>query len=414
MLGKLGLTGRFYNNFVLALAVIPFGIFIYHVLTYATNQPRQDDYDAILDFLVTFKRAGFPERLALLFSQHNEHRIATSRAIYATYYLIFGNINFRNLIILDAVLLSLLFLNISYFIKNGLGRGWQFGVLVLSMCIFDLSSYENMDFAMAGMQNFGVIFFFAFSLFCYDSKKSWAIWPAILFQAFCVFSSGNGNVGAFFIVLFNLVNGRRRTILASVTTFIIVSPLYYYHYVQPASDFLTLDPAKFVPFFLHTIGAHFSYTEGIFAACLLLVTMFLSLPFTRRLKVNREFLPLMCLLGFVLGSVGVMSVFRGNLPIECSFASRYFIYSHLVVALAYIFLVARLQHTKIWAGLNTAVLALLLLFYWRNYHDGSNGFSSFRNDFRRMEFHYPDRQRALMITENACKEGIYCIDKNRK
>jgi hypothetical protein len=395
------------------IVFLPILVYVLYVYIYAINIPRQDDFDAILDFLLSFRKANFSDKLALLFSQHNEHRIFSSRFVYAIYYSLSGSINFRHIILLNSMSLILIFTIITHFIRRSLTRDWYIGAFVLSLCIFDINNVENADFAMAGMQNYGVILLFISAIFFYSLKSRWYLIPAVLMQAMCIFSSGNGNIGAFFIVLFVLLSKDKFKIITALLAFAIFAPLYYYHYNHAVAIFFTLDMAKVVPFFLHVVGAHFSYSSGIAAGIFLLVVLLVTLPFGKKLVIKNNALPLLCLLAFILASMAVMSVFRGNLPVEASYASRYFIYTHLLTSITFVFLLINLDGKKISMPILIVAVIILLGAYRNNYKDGSYGFRTFRNTLKTIDFDYPDKARAKSITDEACKENIYCIDKHK-
>lgn len=80
------------------LSVFIFLIFLtaycYDVSLNFQNFPIADDYEAFFDFNNKFFALnGFWERIGLVFSQHNEHRIATLRIINLTYFYFFGKID---------------------------------------------------------------------------------------------------------------------------------------------------------------------------------------------------------------------------------------------------------------------------------------------------------------------------------
>src|SRR4051812_42559084 len=88
---------------------IPAIVYFAIVCQYAVNIPSQDDYGATLDFLCQYKLAHGTDKIWLLFSQHNEHRILSSRIVYVLYNQLSGTINFRHIIILANLQLLLVF-----------------------------------------------------------------------------------------------------------------------------------------------------------------------------------------------------------------------------------------------------------------------------------------------------------------
>ena len=54
----------------------------------AVNVPFQDDFDSVFHFLTDYLAATPAEKLSLIFSQHNEHRIVLDGFCFS---FIFGN-----------------------------------------------------------------------------------------------------------------------------------------------------------------------------------------------------------------------------------------------------------------------------------------------------------------------------------
>ena len=77
-----------------SLLIIPAIFHLLLIVKLTVNIPRWDDYDVFLNYLNSTNK----ERLHLLFSQHNEHRIAFVRIVAEIMYQLFGRIDFRLLI----------------------------------------------------------------------------------------------------------------------------------------------------------------------------------------------------------------------------------------------------------------------------------------------------------------------------
>jgi hypothetical protein len=398
----------------LAIA-IPALIYIFNVQHYALNLPHWDDYDAILKFLSNYHQAAAGDKIALLFSQQNEHRILFSRIVYVLYYGIFGDINFRSIILFNVFILLGLFLIIAHFIKRAIPQYWYVAAAALSFAMFDLNNFENADFAMAGLQNYGIILLFMGSIFCYCMQSNKYLVPAVLLQTLCVFSSGNGNIGAFFIVLFVLLSRSKPKIIAALSTFLIISPLYYLHYHQPETNFFTMDPGKFMPFFLHAIAAHFDNEGGILIGIILLPLLAVMLPFGKKMIIKNNSLPLLCLTGFILSSMGAMSVFRGNTDIGNSYSSRYFIYSHMLTAILFVFIIIRLHDKKkILVPVMILWGVLTIFIYQRNTAYGKGGFEWMQASLKNYEYNYPFPEAAKQTADESCRLNIYCINDHRQ
>ena len=77
-------------------------MFLWAELRYDVNMPYFDDYDSVLNWLVTFSQPGsFMNKLELLFRQHNEHRIVFDRLVELMELHTLGVVNFICLDFLD-------------------------------------------------------------------------------------------------------------------------------------------------------------------------------------------------------------------------------------------------------------------------------------------------------------------------
>ncbi len=398
---------------------IPIFIFIYHVYVYAVNLPRYDDYDAILGFLNSYKNATIEEKFRLLFTQHNEHRIFSSRLSYVFFKGFFGTINFRYIILFNALLLVSIYLLLVHLVRKVLPNLWQVGALALSISIFDLTNYENANFAMAGMQNFGIILLFLYSMYFYSISSNKFLIIAVLLQILCVFSSGNGVIGSFLVTAYVLLTGSKTKRVVAIFTFILVTPLYYISFNKGASDFFTLNPAKFIPYFLHSLGSHFGFKSGLIAAVLMLFLFVFLLPVNRkgslkRLSGSSVHAMIFLFLGlFILSSLGVMSIFRGNTEVEISCSSRYTIYSHLFAGVVFILFLLKYKDTNKLLDISSVSIIILITVYTLNYEEGRTGFVTFYTSKRDIQYQYPDLQRAKVISDEACRLNIYCIEQAR-
>src|ERR1035437_3110862 len=203
---------NYLNNFINLCICLPPIIYLRTVYKYALNIPFYDDYDATLVFLINFKKATFNEKISLLFLQQGEHRAIIAKAITALHYLIYNNINFRHLIFFSSFFLLVFFIVFIYILKKSLSNHWNIAALILSLGIFDLNNSENAIFSSSGMFNYLIIMIFISSILFYSFKNKKYIIPAALLQLACIYSGGNGLIGAFFILLFTILNRENKKI----------------------------------------------------------------------------------------------------------------------------------------------------------------------------------------------------------
>ncbi|MDR3713571.1 MAG: hypothetical protein P4L51_12190 [Puia sp.] len=398
-----------------AWVFIPALFYFMLVGQYAANAPIKDDYDAILVFLTDFSHAhSFFEKAALLFRQHNEHRILSTRLLTVFYYTLTGKANFRNLIFIGDLQLIVIFLVSVHFIRRWIPKYWNFIAFVWGLCIFDPSSYENGAVSMTSLQNFGIVMLFLLTLYFYSlEQRKWLI-PAAIFQFLCIFSSGNGIPGALLVAIFTLFSKDKWKIATSFTVLLIFSPLYFYHYVSPApvagpKQVIALSTA--VPYFFQMTGAHFHFPEySLFYGIGVVVLLFLCLPYGNKALFSKHLLPLLCLLGFVVVTEGLVALIRSSTQIF--YASRYLIYPHLLAAIVFLLAFRKLMEKNI---LWTVIILFcgMVYAYSNNYRYGQAGFERESLRAETLDYYYPDKHRAKVIAANACEAGIYCLQDEK-
>jgi len=413
--GHKPLTGFTVLKYVLLF--IPAFIYFHYVNKDAVNIPWQDDYDAVLRFLTDYKAASFSDKLSLLFLQHNEHRIFSSRLVYVVYNFLFGYINFRHLIFIADSQVAFIFLIIVSLIKKLLPDNWFLPSLAASMCLFDINNWENANFAMAGMQNYGVIFLCCLSIWLYTKYKKAFIALAVLCQAICMFSSGNGIVASAFVAAFTILSKNRVKAICGTLTFLVSAPLYFLHYNSPASGHPATDMGKIIPYFLDLFGSHVIFNNDklqMIVGFILVVALIFFQPVTKKLKIKDGTLPLLCVLGFLVSSMVVTAIFRCNVPGIPANSSRYLIYSNFVVALLFVFIVYRLKN-RLFKGLVTLpYIVMLMVGYNMNVNHNKLVFDNMRSALLTTPYYYPDQEVAKRIATQACLQKIYCIEDHRQ
>lgn len=388
--------------------LIPAIPFYAQVLLHAKNIPKEDDYDAIMGFLVKWHESSGWDRITLLFSQHNEHRILHSRIIYVLYDWICGGVNFRNLIIIGDLQLLGVGIIASYFCLKYLGKHREAIAAVWMIVLFDGQTYENANWAMTAIQNYGIIFLFLLSLFLYD-RNSW--WPGAMIQAIMIFSSGSGVLASGVITLFCFRRSRPALIASGIIT-LILSPAYFFGYRAPSNlpGQFPIDPTKAIDFFIQEVGAYWSFEYAFYIGFFLLVAL---LQFFPRKAIKENWLWI-CILLFVLGSMGTIAVFRGSAIGAKYQQSRYLMYPEMLTAILVLF-ISRVREGKNYGRLIMAAMLILLL---RNYALGykpaneSAETSAWYLEVRK--YSYPwNKAHADSISVKACEIGIYCIEDER-
>jgi hypothetical protein len=397
--------------------LLPFIILLKAVAEYTYNIPKLDDYDAILKFLNNFTQADFITRLQLLFAQHNEHRIVTSRIVYLLEYYLTGDVDFKSIIYIGNLQLIPIFIILIYFITRFVKSMWVIPAFIASLCLFDLAGYDNSGFAMGSMQNYGVVMYFLFSLYFYHTKGKHNIWLAPLLQILCTFSSGNGMIGSMVIAASVMFTNDKRLKIISAITFVVFSGLYFIGY--SGSD----DPnnkisgiAQIIPFYLVELGAHFGFENAKLAGCIVLVLLAIFFPIGKKFKLNNGAVPLLAILFFALGSLLTSAIFRSSSEnMQLAYASRYFIYNNIITAILLCLIFAKVNGKKAQWPVTIALVILILAAYQHNYQYGIDNYKLQESRLLGKEYYYPnDRiEEARANAEKSCQLDIYCIEEHR-
>lgn len=213
---------------------LPPVIFFYLFFKYTINIPVNDDYRAILDSLnKIISVESVSDKISVIFSQHNEHRIAYDRLWAIICYKINGQVNFNYLSLIGNLsLVGIFFL----LLKNVRKVRKELIYLVpLSILVFNITFYENMTFAMAGLSNFTVFLFSLLSLYYLTkeviTKKD--LFLSLLFMLFAVYTQGSGVfLIPISILILIYVKQRKQLIVYSCFSLLVIFA-YFYGYKTP-------------------------------------------------------------------------------------------------------------------------------------------------------------------------------------
>jgi len=404
------------NSILLILSILPIWLLFSLVKEYSLNLPFQDDWDAILKYLNSWGNSA--EKIKLLFSQHNEHRILSSRLTYIIYYNIFNKIDLQNIIIIGNIQLILITAILSFFCFKSLGKYWSIAVIIINLCVFDPSNYENSNFAMGGMQNYGVILFFLSSLFFYykSFENNYYLVFAVIFHFLCTFSSGNGIIGGFVLVLFALIGGKKKSKIISISSFILFTSLYFYSYQSTPKANVEIKFNNIITFFLKLSGGHFGYDDRIMFSLIIFGILLIAFFYKKKILLDKKILPFTATLAFIICSMATVALFRtgGKEDIDHdSFGSRYLIYAHMLAALCFIIVCYKLKEVNFKWAILTVFSIFFIKAYKSNYEYGENGFARTNYRLLNTNYYYPDSNYAKKIAIESCQKGIYCIEENR-
>jgi hypothetical protein len=165
---------NFSSSFLAAAALIPgiiAGLILY---TQRLLVPFQDDYNAILNFAVQYKRAsGFSAKaLQVALFQHNSYRLIFEHVIVAGQIQLIHHLNFGFLATIgDLFLIGIFILLWCSFERMPLRKKLLY-FLPVSFMFFSLCYWETLNWAEADLQNVPVIFFALWSLYLLDQTDA--------------------------------------------------------------------------------------------------------------------------------------------------------------------------------------------------------------------------------------------------
>lgn len=221
---------------VIFLLAIP--VFIYYKVIYenAYNFPVEDDFNSALSFIsdFAFGNLSVGEKLKLIFSQYNEHRIVFDRLIFLADYGLFSELNFRHLILIGNLSLVLIWV---LFYKASFQQCSLFQKLIYLLpatySIFLFQYWELSTWSMAALQNLYVIPFAMLSLYKLNKASRTDFALACAAAVLATYTSGNG-LFTFIagVPLLFFTNSYRRLAVWLIVAAVAIA-FYFWGYIRP-------------------------------------------------------------------------------------------------------------------------------------------------------------------------------------
>ena len=212
------------------LPIIGFYVFVFHN---AFNIGWNDDWHGIEGFLASWmQQETFSEKIALLFSQMCEHRILYVRLSTLLCYYLFGEVNYKILMLMGvSYLLILPFVFYRVLREINLKLAYLIPIIFI---VFNTQPIENIFWAITSLQPNTVIIFglWGFSLLLFYRQK-WAFYLANILFFIAMFTNGNGMfsfVAAIPLVLYARTrNEKIQFLVFTVFSFL----LYFFDFKKP-------------------------------------------------------------------------------------------------------------------------------------------------------------------------------------
>ncbi|RRA98716.1 hypothetical protein [Larkinella rosea] len=412
------------------LLLIP--VFIYYRTVYnnAVNVPFEDDFDSALKFLSSylFKTNSLVDRVKLIFSQHNEHRIVFDRLVFLLDYYLTGFLNFRHLILVGN--LSLVFL--AYLLFRSSFPGMRLADKLLyfvpvAFGLFQLHFWELTVWGMASLQNLYVVVFALLGFYALSQTPKKANWFVVACVAgvAAAFTSGNG-MFTFLVgipVLLVLKQYKKLAIWTSLT--VVTFALYFWGYAKPGHhpdiyDSLVNNTSRAFDYFFTLSGSVFSARpEHPARAGKFFLVLFLGLfgwQFFRKTATRNPTIPALLLFTYVT-CLSLMAT-RSGFGVVQAFSPRYGILSVVLFIGLYVMSLEAVTQRYI-RPLVGAVFLFLSVYLFRN--SQQQGLlkvedrtrllqltSAFYNDNKdNLILYWSDAKQAKVIFEDALKKKIY-------
>ena len=221
---------KYFRILLIILPIIVFYAFVYH---YSINVGWNDDWHGIEAFLASWmQQETFSDKFRLLFSQMCEHRILYVRLSTLLCKAIFGEANYRILMLFGVShLLILPFIFKRVLQSVNLPIIYLFPILFF---IFNIQPIENIFWAITSLQPNVVIIFglWAFSLLLFTKHKAYFYLAAIL-CFIAMFTNGNGMfsfLAALPIVFYARTRSEKMQWLGIITFSFF---LYFFDFTKP-------------------------------------------------------------------------------------------------------------------------------------------------------------------------------------
>ena len=396
--------------FLIALPIVVFYAFVYKN---AFNIGWNDDWHGIEGFLASWmQQVTFGEKISLLFSQMCEHRILYVRLSTLLCYHLFGEVNYKILMLMGvSYLLILPFVFYRLLREINVGLAYLIPILFL---VFNTQPIENIFWAITSLQPNTVIIFglWGFGLLLFNKQK-WAFYLANFLFFLAMFTNGNGMfsfLAAIPLVIYTRTKGEK------IQYFLILAfcfILYFYDFKKPGirpdvmvniKDFPHIILGDFFAFFGSPIDStiqFYNITLKYFVAILAGIVMvgwlavmlftFLYYHFYPKAKKNatgwfyrlydklmlypKFNLYLLSAFIFVGLSGAAFSVSRASQGLEQAFASRYKTVSLILFILLYLstFNILPTQQWKKYMRFSIIITFLFTAFsYYESWDDVEN------------------------------------------
>ncbi|MEM6599973.1 MAG: hypothetical protein AAF649_01160 [Verrucomicrobiota bacterium] len=295
------------------------------------NVPRNDDFSAILDWLIVWNdTAGFQDKASWLLQQHYSHRILTTRIITLLSTINGGVVS---LVFIQITGWACWFLFVLLLIKSSKRLSCStLLTLATGLLLFNPVGSSNFITAMQGPQNLGIHLLTLSSFLLATRAERTCFALALIIGSVAVFTSANGLIVLPLIASYYGFQGRWKACGSAVISSVGVTMLYFYGFEKEPTPWL---PGSMVNQFFVMLGSPFcllksshelAFWVGIPIA---LSSAMLLLQF----KLINEKPVAWLFLAFLFGSCLMAALGRMGWPDDYMIQDRYRVYGLLILVM---------------------------------------------------------------------------------
>lgn len=342
------------NILATILILFPIAVFYFVFQKYAVNIPHWDDFAIRNTLAQMIETESVFQKIKLLFSQHNEHRILLTRFSAWMVYLLEGTLNLKRLMLIGIIaLLGILFLlyKVSKKYNSSL-----LAFVPISFIFLNVGLFENTFWGMASVQNFGVIFFafltFYWLVFSVENKHQHYFYFAIFSCFLGVFTSSNGIIIPLIGCLVLLVQQRKMQLVVFLSSSVVFILGFFYEFQKNPDNVVKTDFSDvktIIKGTLATFGSvldssaiapakHLDLAMAFGLFILIFICLFAYQVIFKKYNLSErtaDLFLLACLAFISITSVGI-AVARISYGIEILMTSKYKIYSVLSMVIFYL------------------------------------------------------------------------------
>lgn len=342
------------NILATILILFPIAVFYFVFQKYAVNIPHWDDFAIRNTLAQMIETESVFQKIKLLFSQHNEHRILLTRFSAWMVYLLEGTLNLKSLMLIGIIaLLGILFLLYKVSKKY---NSPLLAFVPISFIFLNVGLFENTFWGMASVQNFGVIFFafltFYWLVFSVENKHRHYFYFAIFSCFLGVFTSSNGIIIPLIGCLVLLVQQRKTQLVVFLSSSVVLVFGFFYGFQKNPDNVVKTDFSDvktIIKGTLATFGSvldssaiapakHLDLAMAFGLFILIFICLFAYQVIFKKYNLSErtaDLFLLACLAFISITSVGI-AVARISYGIEILMTSKYKIYSVLSMVIFYL------------------------------------------------------------------------------